>query len=286
MSGSKHSGKTSGSTVQPVAVGSVRIGPGCGLILIAGPCVIESREHTLKLAEGIRKIAEAARVPLIFKASYDKANRTSLHSFRGPGLDDGLKILAEVRSKVGVPITSDIHLPEDAAAAGKVLDLLQIPAFLCRQTDLLIAAGRTGKPVNVKKGQFMAPQQMELAVQKVIESGASGALLTERGTFFGYGRLVNDMTGIPIMARIAPVVFDATHSCQLPGEAGTQSGGQRDMVPTLARAGIAAGAHALFLEVHDNPPAAKSDPATVWPLDQLAPLLDACRRTFEATQAR
>jgi len=277
---------SSGPPIKPVSVGPVRIGPGCGLVLIAGPCVIESGDHTLRLAEAIRKIAEAAKVPLIFKASYDKANRTSLHSFRGPGLDAGLKILAEVRSKTGLPVTSDIHLPEDAAPAGKVLDLLQVPAFLCRQTDLLIAAGKTGKPVNVKKGQFMAPQQMELAVQKVIESGASGALLTERGTFFGYGRLVNDMTAIPAMARFAPVVFDATHSCQLPGEAGTRSGGQRDMVPTLARAGLAAGAHALFLEVHDNPPTAKSDPATVWPLDQLATLLDGCRRTFEAVQAR
>ena len=262
---------------KPVSVGSIRIGPGCGLVLIAGPCVIESREHTLRMAEGIRKIAQAAGVPLIFKASYDKANRTSLHSFRGPGLVEGLKILAEVKAEIGVPVTSDVHWPEEAAPAGEVLDVLQIPAFLCRQTDLLVAAGKTGKPINVKKGQFMAPQQMGLAVEKVTEAGASGALLTERGTFFGYGRLVVDMTAIPTMARFAPVVFDATHSCQLPGEGGTQSGGQRDMVPTLARAGLAAGAHALFLEVHDNPAQAKSDPATVWPLDQLAGLLDACR---------
>lgn len=274
------------AAMKPVSVGSVRIGPGCGLVLIAGPCVIESREHTLRMAEDIQKIAAAAGVPFIFKASYDKANRTSLHSFRGPGLVEGLKILAEVKAKVGVPVTSDVHWPEEAEAAGQVLDVLQIPAFLCRQTDLLVAAGKTGKPVNVKKGQFMAPQQMGLAVEKVTEAGASGALLTERGTFFGYGRLVVDMTAIPTMARFAPVVFDATHSCQLPGEGGTQSGGQRDMVPTLARAGIAAGAHALFLEVHDKPAQAKSDPATVWPLDQLAVLLDSCRRAFEASQAK
>ncbi len=268
--------------IQPVSVGSVRIGPGCPLALIAGPCVIESREHTLRLAESTRKIARAAGIPLIFKASYDKANRSSINSFRGPGIDEGLGILAEVKTKVGLPVTSDIHGPSEATPAGEVLDLVQIPAFLCRQTDLLVAAGRTGKPVNVKKGQFMAPRQMKLAVQKVTEAGASGALLTERGTFFGYGRLVVDMTAIPTMARFAPVIFDATHSCQLPGEGGTQSGGQRDMVPTLARAGLAAGAHALFLEVHDNPTQAKSDPATVWPLDQLAALLDACRRVFDA----
>ena len=200
MSTKDPSAKSKPST-KPVSVGSVRIGPGCGLVLIAGPCVIESREHTLRMAEGINKIAQAAGVPLIFKASYDKANRTSLHSYRGPGLQEGLKILAEAKAKVGVPVTSDVHWPEETGAAGEVLDLLQIPAFLCRQTDLLVAAGKTGKPVNVKKGQFMAPQQMGLAVEKVIEAGASGAMLTERGTFFGYGRLVVDMTAIPTMAR-------------------------------------------------------------------------------------
>ncbi|HSW45890.1 MAG TPA: 3-deoxy-8-phosphooctulonate synthase [Phycisphaerae bacterium] len=288
MSSENASGKgmsiPGGSKVQPVSVGSARIGPGCGLVLIAGPCVIESRDHTLKLAEAIRKIAEAAKVPLIFKASYDKANRSSAHSFRGPGLEEGLKILSEVRSKVGLPVTADVHWPHESAPAAQALNLLQIPAFLCRQTDLLVAAGRTGKPVNVKKGQFMAPEQMRLAVQKVTESGASGVLLTERGTFFGYGKLVNDMTAIPTMSAFAPVVFDATHSCQCPGEAGTHSGGRREMVPTLARAGIAAGAHALFLEVHDTPAAAKSDPATVWPLDQLAGLLDSCRRVYEGVK--
>jgi 2-dehydro-3-deoxyphosphooctonate aldolase (KDO 8-P synthase) len=266
----------------PTSVGPVRIGPGCPLALLAGPCVIESREHTLRMAEGIRRIAAGLGIPLIFKASFDKANRSSLHGFRGPGLEEGLKILAQVRDATGLPVVSDIHDPAQAKAAGEVLNLLQIPAFLCRQTDLLLAAGQTGRPVNVKKGQFMSPEMMRLAVEKVKEAGASGVLLTERGTFFGYGRLVNDMTAIPRMAAWGPVVFDATHSCQLPGEGGTQSGGQREMAPVLAKAGIAAGAQALFLEVHDRPDEAKSDPATVWPLDQLNDLLADCLRVFEA----
>jgi 2-dehydro-3-deoxyphosphooctonate aldolase (KDO 8-P synthase) len=267
----------------PVEIGGVRVGPGCGLVLIAGPCVIESAEHTLQLAEQIKAIAEAAGVPLIFKASYDKANRSSLKSFRGPGLEAGLAILSDVHMSLGVPVTSDVHEPAHAAPAGQVLDMLQIPAFLCRQTDLLVAAAETGCPVNIKKGQFVAPDQMRLAAEKVRASGGGGVLLTERGTFFGYGRLVNDMTAIPRMAEIAPVVFDATHSCQLPGEAGDQSGGQREMTPVLAKAALAAGAHALFIEVHHDPPRARSDATTVWPLDQLADLLVTCKRVAEAT---
>jgi 2-dehydro-3-deoxyphosphooctonate aldolase (KDO 8-P synthase) len=263
-------------------VGEIHIGPGCGLVLLAGPCVIESREHTLRMAEAIRRAASAAGVPLIFKASYDKANRSSVDSFRGPGLEEGLSILAEVKREMGVPVVSDIHEAAHARPAGEVLDVLQIPAFLCRQTDLLTAAGQTGRAVNVKKGQFMSPEEMRLAVAKVRAAGSPNVLLTERGTFFGYGRLVNDMTAIPRMAEYAPVVFDATHSCQLPGQGGTQSGGRREMAPVLARAAIAAGAHALFLEVHDDPPQAKSDSATVWPLDQLAGLLAACLRVFAA----
>lgn len=266
----------------PVQVGSIRIGLGCPLALIAGPCVIESRDHTLRMAEAIRQIADEAGVGLIFKASYDKANRSSAGSFRGPGLEAGLAILAEVKNSVGLPVLSDIHEAAHARPAGEVLDVLQIPAFLCRQTDLLVAAGQTGRAVNVKKGQFMSPEEMRLAVDKVRAAGSENVLLTERGTFFGYGRLVNDMTAIPRMAAYAPVVFDATHSCQLPGQGGTQSGGQREMALVLARAGLAAGAHALFLEVHDDPPRAKSDPATVWPLDQLAGLLADCVRVFNA----
>jgi 2-dehydro-3-deoxyphosphooctonate aldolase (KDO 8-P synthase) len=270
--------------IEPARVGDVHIGPGCGLVLIAGPCVIESRDHTLKLAENIRRTTDRLRLPLIFKASYDKANRSSLDSYRGPDLDEGLAILHEVRRNVGVPITSDVHSPAEAATAGQTLDLLQIPAFLCRQTDLLVAAGQTGRAVNIKKGQFMAPERMALAVAKVRANQSQNVLLTERGTFFGYGRLVNDMTSIPTMQRFAPVVFDATHSCQLPGAAGTVTGGQREMAPALARAAVAAGADALFLEVHDNPPAALSDAATVWPLDHLGALLESCLRIHEASQ--
>lgn len=268
--------------LKPVAIGDLRIGPGCGLVLLAGPCVIESREHTLRMAEGIRRLTDAAGVGLIFKASYDKANRSSVSSFRGPGLEAGLAILAEVQREIGVPVVSDIHEAAHAAPAGEVLNLVQIPAFLCRQTDLLEAAGHTRRAVNIKKGQFMSPEEMRLAVEKVRAAGSGDVLLTERGTFFGYGRLVNDMTAIPRMAAYAPVVFDATHSCQLPGQGGSQSGGQREMAPVLARAALAAGAHALFLEVHDDPARARSDPATVWPLDRLAPLLEDCVRVFNA----
>jgi len=269
--------------VTAIRVGAIEIGPpgsGDRLTLIAGPCVIESRDHTLMLAERIASVCRSLEVPLIFKASFDKANRSSGAGFRGPGLDEGLKILAAVRRETGLPVLSDIHEPGQAEAAGKVLDVLQIPAFLCRQTDLLLAAGRTGKAVNVKKGQFMSPEEMGNAVAKVLEAAGRGdndrVLLTERGTFFGYHRLVNDMTAIPRMQTYAPVVFDATHSCQQPGAAGHQSGGERQFVPTLALAAVAAGADALFLEVHDDPDRARSDPATVWPLDRLAALLRSC----------
>lgn len=270
------------SPVQSIEIAGIRIGPGRGLVLIAGPCVIESREHTLRLAEGIKTITEKIGVPLIFKASYDKANRSSMGSYRGPGLEVGLAVLSEVHMTLGIPVTSDIHTPEQAAVAGQVLDVVQVPAFLCRQTDLLVAAAETGRAVNIKKGQFMSPEEMGLAVEKVRQAGNERVLLTERGTFFGYGRLVNDMASIAKMAHFAPVVFDATHSCQLPGAGGTQSGGQRELVPTLANAAVAAGAHALFLEVHDNPPKARSDSATVWPLEKLAGLLTQCKRISDA----
>lgn len=254
-------------------IGRVPIGGGSPLAVIAGPCVIESEDHTLRLAESIRQICDELKIPFIFKASFDKANRSSVHSFRGPGLDEGLRILGKVRKELGVPVLSDIHEREQAASAGEVLDCIQIPAFLCRQTDLLAAAAKTGRCVNVKKGQFMSPEEMENVCAKLRESGCENYLLTERGTFFGYNRLVNDMTAIPRMQAYAPVVFDATHSCQQPGAAGTQSGGQRQFVPTLAAAATAAGTDALFLEVHDRPDQAKSDPATVWPLDRLHVLL-------------
>ncbi len=261
-----------------VQVGTERIGRGEPLALIAGPCVIESRDHTLALADAIACICRNLHVPLIFKASFDKANRSSISSFRGPGLADGLAILADVGREVGVPVISDIHDAAQAAPAAEVLDCLQLPAFLCRQTDLLLAAGETQKPVNIKKGQFMAPEEMEHVVAKVRSTGNENVLLTERGTFFGYHRLVNDMTSIQRMSAYAPVVFDATHSCQLPGGAGAQSGGLRQFVPTLAHAAVAAGCDALFLEVHDNPESAKSDAATVFPLDKLSAILDTCAR--------
>jgi 2-dehydro-3-deoxyphosphooctonate aldolase (KDO 8-P synthase) len=266
------------------AIGTIEIGRGRPLALIAGPCVIESEDHTLRMAEGIKRVCEPLKLPFVFKASFDKANRSSIHSFRGPGLEKGLAILAKVRKQTGVPVLSDIHLPEQAKAAGEVLDCLQIPAFLCRQTDLLAAAAQTGRCVNVKKGQFMSPEEMDNVVVKLRESGCESALLTERGTFFGYNRLVNDMTAIARMQAFAPVVFDATHSCQLPGGAGTMSGGQREFVGTLAAAGVAAGADALFMEVHDDPDHAKSDPATVYPLARLGDLLTRLQRVSQVVR--
>ncbi len=266
----------------PVDVGSFQIGAGAGFALIAGPCVIESTEHCLKIAEAVAGICRRLGVGYIFKSSFDKANRTSIHGFRGPGLESGLSTLQTVKQRVGVPVLTDIHVPDQAAAAGEVCDIVQIPAFLCRQTDLLVAAAATGRIINVKKGQFMAPEQMEQAVMKIREAGGKGALLTDRGTFFGYGRLVNDLTCIPIMQRFAPVVFDATHSCQIPGGQGHQSGGSPQFVPLLAKAAVAAGCDALFLEVHDRPAEAKSDPATVYPLDRLDALLTACCRIRQA----
>ena len=265
-------------------IGPVTVGDGAPLVLIAGPCVIESKEHTLRLADELKGICTALHLPLVFKASFDKANRSSIKSFRGPGLTEGLAVLAEVRKTLDVPILSDIHLPEQAQPAGEALDCVQIPAFLCRQTDLLIAAGHTGRCVNVKKGQFMSPEEMGNVAVKLREAGCNNFMLTERGTFFGYNRLVNDMTAIKRMQAYAPVVFDATHSCQLPGGSGTLSGGEREYVGTLAAAAVAAGADALFMEVHDDPDHAKSDPATVYPLDQLAPLLKRLVRISEATR--
>ncbi len=258
-----------------VRIGDIRIGGGAPLALIAGPCVIESLRHCLAVGKTARRVCDSLGMPFVFKASFDKANRSSARSFRGPGLRKGLQVLARVRAELGVPVLSDIHEPAQAAPAGEVLDVLQIPAFLCRQTDLLVAAARTGRPVNIKKGQFVAPGQMCLAVEKVRREGNANVLLTERGTFFGYGRLVNDFTGIPVMRAFAPVVFDATHSCQLPG-GGVVTGGQREMVPVLARAAAAVGIDALFLEVHDQPDRAKSDAATVWPLDRLEEVLEGC----------
>ena len=265
-------------------IGSVSIGKGRPLVLIAGPCVIESRAHTLRMAEAIRDICAPRKIPFVFKASFDKANRSSIHSYRGPGPEEGLSILGAVRREIDVPVLTDIHVPQQAAPTGEVVDCVQIPAFLCRQTDLLTTAAKTGRCVNVKKGQFMSPEEMENVCVKLHGSGCGNFILTERGTFFGYNRLVNDMTAIDRMKAFAPVVFDATHSCQEPGAAGTSSGGRRQYVGTLAAAAIAAGADALFMEVHDNPAGAKSDPATVYPLDQLDALLDRLWRVADAAR--
>jgi 2-dehydro-3-deoxyphosphooctonate aldolase (KDO 8-P synthase) len=265
----------------PVTVGPVQIGKNRPLALIAGPCVMEPGDMTMRIARRIVEICAALAVPVIFKASFDKANRTSGKSFRGPGLVEGMKIFSAVKAATGLPVTTDVHETIQAKPIAEVVDLLQIPAFLARQTDLLEAAAETGRAVNVKKGQFMAPWDMGNVVAKLSASGASGVLLTERGTTFGYGRLVNDFRAIPQMqATGAPVVFDATHSVQLPsaGAGGTASSGQREMIPTLAFAAVGAGCDALFLEVHPDPDNALSDGPNSLRLDDLHDLLRVCLR--------
>jgi 2-dehydro-3-deoxyphosphooctonate aldolase (KDO 8-P synthase) len=249
---------------------------------------MEPGDMTVRIANRLVEISSSLSVPLIFKASFDKANRTSISSFRGPGLKEGLKVFARLKAETGLPVTTDVHETIQAAPIAEVVDLLQIPAFLARQTDLLEAVAETGRPVNVKKGQFLAPWDMENVVHKLITFGASGALLTERGTTFGYGRLVNDFRAIPQMQETgAPVVFDATHSVQLPGAGagGTTTSGQREMIPTLARAAVAAGCDALFLEVHPDPDKALSDGPNSLRLDDLQELLEVCLRIREAISA-
>jgi 2-dehydro-3-deoxyphosphooctonate aldolase (KDO 8-P synthase) len=244
------------------------------LFLIAGPCVIESREHSFFMAAELKRISGEAGFPFVFKASFDKANRTSIKSFRGPGLNEGLRILGDIRREVGVPVLSDIHTVEQASAAGEVLDILQIPAFLSRQTDLILAAAATGKMVNVKKGQFLAPWEMKNVVEKMREAGNERCILTERGSSFGYNNLVVDFRSFPIMQSSGvPVVFDVTHSLQLPGGQGTRSGGQPEFIPHLARAGVAAGVDGVFMEVHDNPAKALSDGPNALNLSLLSNLL-------------
>jgi 2-dehydro-3-deoxyphosphooctonate aldolase (KDO 8-P synthase) len=274
----------------PAGIGPYRCGSDQPLVWIAGPCVLESQSGALEIAEELQRVAQLLGVQLVFKASFDKANRTSGDAFRGPGLTEGLRILAEVGRETGLPVTTDIHEPSQAAAAGEVCDLLQVPAFLARQTDLLTAAAGTGKAVNVKKAQFMAPDDMRHVVNKLTEAGCANILLTERGTFFGYGRLVNDMRAIPQMQELGvPVVFDATHSVQRPGGQGTASGGDRDFVAPLARAAVAAGADAVFMEVHEDPSRARSDGPTSLPLAALPGLwreLVAIDRVLREARAR
>ncbi len=273
----------------PASIGTLRCGRGQPLLVIAGPCVMETEELTLTIAARLRQIADELAVPLIFKASFDKANRTSVEAYRGPGLEPGLAILRRVKESTGLPVTTDIHLPEQAAPVGRVCDLLQIPAFLARQTDLLLAAAATGRPVHVKKGQFLAPWDMKHVVGKLSAGGCQNILLGERGTFFGYGRLVNDMRAIPQMQSLGvPVVFDATHSVQEPGGLGAATGGNRSMVEPLARAAVALGVDALFFETHPDPDRSPSDGANMLPLDQFADLLRrllAIRRTVEQFDA-
>jgi len=245
------------------------------LFLLAGPCVIESETHALRMAEAIRDIARRLNIPYVFKASYDKANRSSGAAFRGPGLDEGLRILQKIKAELGVPVLTDVHESQQVPAAAEVADILQIPAFLCRQTDLLNAAAHSGRTVNVKKGQFLSPWEMQNIVAKLEEFGCHDLLLTERGSSFGYNNLVVDMRGLPVMREFGyPVVYDATHSLQLPGGQGTATGGLREYIPHLARAAVACGIDGLFMEVHDNPQQAFSDAATQFPLDQLEGLLE------------
>jgi 2-dehydro-3-deoxyphosphooctonate aldolase (KDO 8-P synthase) len=266
-------------------IGNVEIGLSAPLFVMAGPCVIESKTICLDIANKLADIGTKTNVGVVFKASFDKANRSSVHSFRGPGMEKGLEILAEVRDKTGLPVMTDVHEPNQASVVGDVMDCLQVPAFLCRQTDLLIACGKTGKPVNVKKGQFISPEEMENVVEKIRDCRNDKILLTERGTFFGYNRLVNDMTSIEIMKSLdCPVVFDATHSTQQPGGLGNTSAGRREMAPILARSAIAAGANGLFVEVHTSPEEAKSDAACIMPIDWLEGLLKQCKEILEVVR--
>ncbi len=257
-----------------IALGNLRLGGGNPLFLIAGPCVIESEAHARKMAEKVAKIAADAGVPYIFKASYDKANRSSIKAFRGPGAIEGLRILAKIKTDLKLPVLTDIHEVSQAQAAAEVCDVLQIPAFLARQTDLLEAAGRTGRVVNIKKGQFLSPWDMGNVAEKVAATGNTKILLTERGTSFGYNNLVVDVRSFPVMQKLGyPVVFDVTHSIQIPGGLGHASGGQPEFIEPLARAGVAAGADGIFLETHDNPAAALSDGPNALPLEQLPAVL-------------
>lgn len=270
----------------PAIIGPHRCGPGHPLLVIAGPCVIETESLCLQIADTLADLAARLPIQVVFKASFDKANRTSAGAFRGLGMHDGLAVLDKVRRTTRLPVTTDIHLPEQAAPAGQVCDLIQIPAFLCRQTDLLLAAAATGKAVNVKKGQFLAPADMKHPVAKLLAGGCQDICLCERGTFFGYGRLVNDFAGIVTMRSFGvPVIFDATHSVQQPASLGAATGGDRELVEPLARAAAAVGIDGLFLETHPDPDASPSDGPTMVPLDRLQGVIERVLRIHEARQA-
>ncbi len=261
--------------MQIIKIKGFMIGENEPLAVMSGPCVIESESQCLKAAGQLKEIFEKFDVNFIFKSSYDKANRSSIHSFRGPGLKNGLKILAQVQQEFNLPVISDVHSPEEARIAGEILDIIQIPAFLCRQTDLIVAAANTKKPVSIKKGQFMAPWDMAPVVEKMTGSDNKNIILTDRGTTFGYNNLVSDMRAIPIMQKLGyPVCYDASHSVQRPGGQDTSSGGNREFIPTLARAAVASGCNAIFIESHPSPETAKSDAASVFPFDQLPQLME------------
>ncbi len=264
----------------------LEVGLDAPLFVMAGPCVIENKQLCLDIANRLVEIGRKLNIGMVFKASFDKANRSSISSFRGPGLQEGLEILEQVRRKTDLPVMTDVHEPAQADAVAEVVDCLQVPAFLCRQTDLLSACAKTSKPVNVKKGQFLSPSEMKNVVEKIRTCGNEKIILTERGTFFGYNRLVNDMTAIETMKELGcPVVFDATHSTQQPGGLGNVTAGRREMAPLLAKAAVAAGANGLFIEVHPEPQNAKSDAACVMPLDWLEPLLKICREIFQIVRS-
>ena len=269
-------------TTKEIKIGTVTIGGKAPIALITGPCQLESRDHTMFMAEAIAKACAPTGTGFIFKASYDKANRSSISTQRGIGMDEGLKILAEVRDAFGCPVLTDVHDAAQCAPSGEVVDVIQIPAFLCRQTDLLLAAGKTGRAINVKKGQFLAPWDMGNVAEKIASTGNENIMLCDRGTSFGYNTLVSDFRGLPIMAQTGyPVVFDATHSVQQPGGQGTTSGGQREFAPVLARAACAVGVSALFIETHQDPDNAPSDGPNMIPVDQMADLI-ANLRAFDA----
>ena len=271
--------------MKSVPVGRFQVGGGHPLTFILGPCVIESPQHTLEMASAVKDIAARCGVPVVFKASYDKANRTSRASFRGPGLDAGLAVLEQVRSRLGLPVLTDVHEPAHATEAAAVVDVLQIPAFLSRQTDLLVAAARTGKPVNVKKGQFLAPNDMKHVIEKITAEGNTSVLVTERGVSFGYNNLVVDMRVFPMLRRFGyPVVFDVTHSLQLPGAGDGVTAGLAEYIEPLAAAGVAAGVDAVFMEVHEEPSRARSDAGNALRLDALQPLIMKLKRIDAATR--
>lgn len=272
-------------TVKPIKLKDFEIGADV-LTILAGPCVIESRDLIFNVAEALKTLTQKLGINYVFKSSFDKANRSSIKSYRGPGIDEGLDLLLQVKKEFGLPIVTDIHLPEQAAVVAEVADILQIPAFLCRQTDLLVAAAKTGKIVNIKKGQFLAPAQMKPLAQKVSDSGNDNILLTDRGTSFGYNNLVVDMRGIPIMQNMGyPVVFDATHSVQLPGGAGDSSSGERKYVETLAKSAVAAGANALFFEVHTEPDCALCDGANMLSLEMAGKTFKICNDIFKLVRS-